>query len=280
LEAIALALAAALSWGLADFGAGLTGRRVPVVSLVAGMQFVGTLGAALVLLIGRGQPIAADTAALGVVAGSTTVVGLTALYRALAIGPMSVMAPVSATGVVIPVIVGLATGDHPSTAQDLGIVLAIGGMLAVVRESGDAEEGAPGSRGTALILAVASAIGLGVYYLTVDRVDDGQTSWFLLVGQLTAAITLGVVAAGRRLALPRRADRHRVAALGVLSFGAWALSTAAFNTGHLSLTATIISMYPLVTVGMAVGITREPLSATQTTGLVVAFAGIALIAVG
>jgi drug/metabolite transporter (DMT)-like permease len=280
LEAIVLSLAAALAWGMADFGAGLTGRRVPVISIVAGMQLIGTIGAGVVLLLGRGEPIGAETAALGVGAGVTTVVGLTALYRALAIGPMSVIAPISATGVLVPVIVGLASGDHPSPAQDLGIVLAIGGMLAVVRESGDAPNGAPGSRTTALALAVASAIGLGAYYLTVDAVEEGQISWFLLVGQLTAGLALAAVIVARRLALPARADRRQITILGVLSFGAWALSTAAFNAGHLSLTATIVSMYPLVTIGLAVGIAHESLSKPQTAGLAVAFAGIALIAVG
>jgi drug/metabolite transporter (DMT)-like permease len=244
------------------------------------MLVVGSLGAVAALLVERGAGIEAQTLILGIAAGLTTAIGLTAVYRALAIGPMSVVAPISATGVLIPVIVGIASGDHPSPAQGLGIVLAIVGMLVVVRESSEtAPADATESRSLAIALAAASALGLGAYYLTVDGVQEGQTSWFLLVGQLSAAVVLAVVIVARHLALPSRADRLKITYLGAQSFAAWAQTTAAFNAGHLSLTATIISMYPLVTVVLAVRVTHEALTRLQAVGLVAAFVGIALIAV-
>lgn len=249
MTAIALSVAAAFSWGVADFGAGLKSRRVPVFVVITGMLIVGALGAAAVLVAGETPRLETETAFAALAAGGSTAVGLTALYAALAIGPMSVVAPISAGGVMIPVIAGLAGGDEPSGVQLLGIVLAIAGMLTVVALADDSSAGtARGTRARAVTLAVVGAIGLGVYFLAADSVESGQAAWFLLGGQLAAAVPLAAVIAARRIPLPPRDDGLQIAGLGAISFAAWATSAAAVRAGELSLTSTISSMYPVVTV--------------------------------
>ena len=62
------------------------------------------------------------------------IVGLGALYRGLAVGSMSVVAPISATAVIVPVVVGVATGDRPSAVQAIGIAIAIAGVVMASRE--------------------------------------------------------------------------------------------------------------------------------------------------
>jgi drug/metabolite transporter (DMT)-like permease len=86
--------------------------------------------------------------------------------------------------------------------------------------------------------------------------------------------------AARGVSLPGRTDRFHIAVLGGLSFVAWALSTAAVQAGELSLTATISSLYPIVTVLLAVGVTGETLRPAQVAALVATFAGVSLIVAG
>jgi drug/metabolite transporter (DMT)-like permease len=246
------------------------------------MQLVGAAGAAVTLAFADPPSIDGRTLLLGLAAGGTTAIGLTALYRGLAIGPMSLVAPISAGGVIVPVIVGLATGDQPSAAQSIGMGLAIAGMLTVVALSEDAEplSRQRGSRAAAVGLAIVGAIGFGIYYLTAHEVKGGQNTWFLLVGQLAAGLPLAVALLAQRAAVPTGIDRLHLVILGAMSFAAWASSTAAVSAGDLSLTATLASLYPVVTVLLAVGLANETLRAAQTLALVAAFTGVSLIAGG
>lgn len=275
-------MAAALAWGAVDFGAGLKARQVPVFTVLGGMLLVGALGAVVALLVTRSPMLEGETALLGLGAGIATAIGLTAFYRGLAIGPMSIVAPISAAGVIIPVVVGLASGDEPSHAQVVGVLLAIAGMLTVVGYSKDPSGGYShgGSRPVAVALGVLGAVGLGVFFLTAKSVGPEQAPWFLLTGQLVAGALLWLLILARGLPMPGRSDRLQIAALGVVSFGAWALSTAAVRSGELSLTATISSLYPLVTVLLAVELTGESLRRVQVLALLTAFLGVALIAGG
>src|SRR5689334_13873653 len=111
---VVLALGAAIAYGLSDFVGGLASRRTtpwPVAFLAA---VGGLVGAAGIALVRGGDPVAADLA-WGAAAGVGSGAGSVFLYRGLATGRMSVVAPVSAVGAaVLPVVVGLATGERPS----------------------------------------------------------------------------------------------------------------------------------------------------------------------
>ena len=127
--AVALALAASVSWGSADFLGGLTTRRATLWAVVVGSQAVGLAGAALVVVL-AGRPWIGFAglwpALLGGLAGSVAVV---TFYRALAIGTMSVVAPISATSALIPFVWGLAGGERPTGLQLAGVALAVAGVL-------------------------------------------------------------------------------------------------------------------------------------------------------
>src|ERR687897_240492 len=121
--AAVLALASSLSWGLSDFLGGLQSRRHSLLAVLVLSQ-----GFALVVLaaaIAAGAPTEHDAAATAWAVGSGMLglLGLTAFYRALAIGTMSIVAPLSATGAAIPVLVGLAAAAaHVAAGRD-GVLL-------------------------------------------------------------------------------------------------------------------------------------------------------------
>src|SRR4051812_43234022 len=134
---VVLGLASALCWGSGDFGGGLVTRRAPVLAVVAVTQAVGAVAAATLAVV-RGEPFpASGDLAIAAVAGMFGLVGITALYRGLAVGRMGVVAPT--TGVlsaVVPVTVGLALEGVPHPAALAGIVAALVAVILVTRVPG------------------------------------------------------------------------------------------------------------------------------------------------
>src|SRR4029079_2346063 len=129
MRSILLAFLSSVSWGTADFIGGLKSRVLPLLNVVLASQSVGlVLIAAFVAVRGEGAPGGdfAVFAALSAVAGVT---GLLAFYRGLAVGNMGVVAAISACAAVVPVIVGLASGDRPAAIQVGGLVLALFGVV-------------------------------------------------------------------------------------------------------------------------------------------------------
>ena len=87
---------------------------------------------------GAGPP-GSEAILAGLGAGLFGIAGLTAFYRALAIGTMSIVAPIAATGVSLPVLVGLATGDQPGLLRSIGLLAAVAGVVLASRERSEGE---------------------------------------------------------------------------------------------------------------------------------------------
>ncbi len=131
---MALALAASVLWGSGDFLGGLGTRRAGLWAVIMGSQLVGLVGAALVTLgAGHGWPglHAVWPVMLG---GLASVVAISFFYKALAIGTMSIVAPISATNALIPFAVGIASGERPAVVQMAGVALAAVGVILVAIE--------------------------------------------------------------------------------------------------------------------------------------------------
>jgi uncharacterized membrane protein len=152
--AIALALIASACWGLSDFLAGLASRRVAVPFVLLLVEGGGLLVVAAITLA-TGEPFFSDGKdALSAIAGGLAgVLGLGCFYRALAIGTMSVVAPISAAGVALPVIVGVASGDRPSAIAAAGLAAIVAGVILASREE-HADAAAAAAGRTAVLLAL------------------------------------------------------------------------------------------------------------------------------
>jgi uncharacterized membrane protein len=276
--AFLLAFASSVAWGTADFIGGLKSRSLPLLNVLLASQLTGlALIAAFVAIRGEGPPDGdfAVFAALSAVAGIT---GLAAFYRALAIGNMGVVAPISACAAVVPVVVGLATGDRPAAIQLAGLALAISGVVLASREEG-AAIGGKTARGAGL--AVISALGFGFFFLGIDRAADADLGWALLVNRITGVALLA--AAALVLRPPIRAGRRDVPALllvGALDVGANVLFGLAATEGLVSLVSVVASLYPLTTVMLAAVVLHERPHRLAQVGVAAALLGVALIAAG
>jgi drug/metabolite transporter (DMT)-like permease len=280
--ALALALCSSLFWGISDFIGGMQARRAPALLVVVISQAIGLAGLVAVLAArGVGPPTLAQLLpAIGAgIAGTTA---LAAFYRALAVGSMSIVAPVAATGVAVPVIVGIATGDHPAAIQIAGIVAAIVGVVLASREHDDGAAGL--DRRTARLaigLALVAALGFGTFFVGL-RASARHDVWWALFAARAAGV--GVIgAAVLRLRPPGRVGRSALAplvAVGVLDLSANVLYAVATRHGLLSVVAVGSSLYPLATVLLARVILGERVRRIQEVGIVAAIAGVALIAAG
>jgi drug/metabolite transporter (DMT)-like permease len=279
--AIALGLGSSLFWGLADFGGGLQSRRYPVVAVLFVSQAVGLAGiAAVVALSGEPAPPLADLwpAAAGGIGG---LLALAAFYRALAIGTMSIVAPISATGSAVPVIVGLATGERPSALQLVGIVSAGVGVVLASREAPHEDEARARAGRASIGLALVAALGFGAFFVGMDRAADVDVLWAMLAARVADAALLVPVALILRPALhiPPRALAV-LAVIGILDLTANGLYAWGTTQGLLSVVAVLGSLYPLATVLLARAVLGERIRRVQEIGVASALAGVVLIAAG
>jgi drug/metabolite transporter (DMT)-like permease len=216
-------------------------------------------------------------AALSAVAGTA---GLACFFRAIAIGKMSLVVPIASLAGVVPVVVGIATGDRPSAIQLVGMVVALTGAVLASREPD--EEGKGGSRLAAgVVLAALSAFAWGWFFLAIDVASDGGAVWASLVNRTTSLALLVVAALVMRPRL-RAARPHMpaLAAAGTLDVSANLVFAAASTKGLVSLVSVAGSLYPVVTVLLARVVLKERVHRIQEAGAIAALGGVVLIAAG
>jgi drug/metabolite transporter (DMT)-like permease len=243
----------------------------------AGAAIVG----AIVLATAEALP-SGGTAGLSLLAGLTGAFALGAFYRALAVGTMSIVAPISASGVTIPVIVGVASGDRPSAVQAAGIAVTVVGVVLASREAHeDGERGGAGGARASIALALLAAVGFGLYFTLTDAVADRSVLWLLLLGRAAAiAALLGVLLATRPAVRPTPPQLGALAAIGAADLLATGLYAVAMTEGLLSVVAVVGSLYPIATVILARVVLKERLRREQQAGVALAFLGVAAVAAG
>jgi drug/metabolite transporter (DMT)-like permease len=279
--AIALALGSSLSWGISDFVAGLQARKVPLLRVMLISEGIGVACLAVILVVrGQGPPAFAYVwpAAAAGLAGTAA---LAAFYRALAIGRMSIVAPISSTGVVVPVVVGIAGGDRPAAIQVVGIVAASVGVVLASREQAGETDGERRMNATTVGLALIAAIGFGSLFVGLRSAAKADVLWALFDARGTGMAAL--VVATLIVRPPRLPDRQALLPLTVvaaLDLGANGLYAVATRHGLLSEVAVASSLYPLATVILARAVLGERVHRMQELGIAAAVAGVAMIAAG
>jgi drug/metabolite transporter (DMT)-like permease len=274
-----LAFASSVAWGTADFIGGLKSRSLPLLNVLIASQLTGlVLVGSFVAIRGEGAP-GGDFAVFAALSGVAGVTGLAAFYRGLAIGNMGVVAPISACAAIVPVSVGVATGDRPSGVQAAGLALALVGVALASREEVAGQIGGRTARGAGL--AIVSALGFGFFFLGIDRAADADIAWAMLVNRITGVTLL--CAAALVLRPPLRIGRRDVPALvivGALDAGANALFALAVTEGLVSLVSVLGSLYPLTTVALAAIVLGERPHRLAQVGVVAALTGVVLITAG
>jgi drug/metabolite transporter (DMT)-like permease len=277
------ALLAALAYGTGDFVGGVGGRRSqspPAMSVV--IQATGVLVATVAtlgwVLLGNGGAPSAGVLAWGAAGGLGSGTGNAALYRGLARGEMSVVAPTSAVmTVLVPAGVGLAAGDRLSAAAWCGVVLSLP-AVALTSWTGRAR----GFSSRDLGYGAVAGVGFGWLFVALDRAGTGDGPWPLVPGQLVAVLL--VVAVSRRSLRRTRPDWGRVVrwagSSGLLAGAANQLFLASTKTGPLTVSAVLAALYPAVTVALAMALLGESAGRLRWLGLVLSAVSVVLVVGG
>jgi len=277
--AVALGLSSSLAWGIADFMGGLASRRMPVLTVLAVSQVVGLMLLVVVVAARAEGPPEAHHLLVASLSAFAGVGALAAFYRGLAVGTMAVVAPISATAAVVPVVAGVATGERPDALQAIGIVLAVTGVVLASREQ--AEDGAKRGVATGAGLALVAALGFGLFFVLIDSASEGDVFWALLVNRITGVTMLLTLAAVLRPSSGLRgSDARLLIGVGAFDVAANASFAVASTEGLVSVVGVCSSLYPVVTVLLARAVLSERVRSLQLAGVALALAGVVAIGAG
>lgn len=276
---MALALAAALGYGVSDFVGGLASRhvaalRVVIVSYPVAVVFL------LVLAVFTGGTITGPAVFWGVSAGLAGAFGVWWFYAALGSGPISVVSPVTAVLVAgIPLVVGLALGERPGMVAGVGAVVAIAAVALVSRE-GDVDDDRP-HRFTkkVALLTVGAGAAFACNFVLLHQVPHEANLWPLVFGRAVASVLVFAIAlASGNLRVPHGTPLKLAFLAAALDTVANVTTLLALQASMLSLASVLISLYPAATVALAMVVLRERVTRWQVAGMILALAAILMLA--
>jgi drug/metabolite transporter (DMT)-like permease len=273
----AYALLASLAWGVGDFLGGLKSRLMPALVVMAASQPFGLAALAIAVAVRGTAPPGPEVAwaALAAVFGTA---GLVGFYRGMAAGAISVVVPLAAVAAGIPVIWGLAHGDHVSFLQEIGFVAALGGgLMASIERGGERARFASGTG-----WAILALVGFGFYFIPLHASATHDWLWPSLIFRATSVtLVWSALLLTRQRATGTRPHLVALAAIGLLDTGGNTLFAAASSShGLLSVVSVLASLYPVVTVLLARLVLGERVERTQDIGVLVTLAGVVLISAG
>jgi len=276
--ALVLGLLAAIFYGSADFCGGFATRRSPMFAVTVISQAVGLVLILVTLPFFPARPTL-QALEFGFISGMCGGLGLLLLYHALSIGQMGGVSPITAVlAALTPVIVGAARGEHLANLKLTGIGVA---LLAVILISLSTEADGRFEFSTAGVKeAIASGIILGGFY-TFLALGGKHAGLYPIVSARIGSIVLLLVIAlvmRRSIVVAAPAALGVIVLAGALDMMANVFYVLAAYAGYLSIAAVLTSLYPASTVFLARFVVGERLAALQKAGVVLALAGVALIA--
>lgn len=272
---LALALLGSLMWGVADFLGGLFSKTYKVAHVLVISQTFGllTMGIYFIVSNGHWDWRAATMASLASFSGFF---GLMSFYKALATGTMGIVSPIASLGTIVPVAVGLVSGEQPSGLQFLGILFA---LIGVALASGPELTGASAVK--PVLLALGAAIGFGTCFIFLKEGGAYSVSTtMILMRSQSIAIALFLVLRSKSFSRVEPKHLGLMAIVGAFDVLANVAFTVASQSDLLAIVSVLSSLYPVVTVLMAWAILKERLMAIQYIGVVIALFGVCQIALG
>jgi drug/metabolite transporter (DMT)-like permease len=304
-----LALFGAVVYGAADFFGGLAAKRLRSIVVTAASAASGLVFLTLLLPFAGGVWAPADVA-WGAVAGAFGVIAIALLYACLAIGPMSILSPLTAVvSAIAPMLWGLfVNGETLSAIGYLGLGVALVAVVLVGFIPGE-KVVRPSARG--LIMAVGAGIAIGAFLIAIDQTSSESGLVPLVVTRATnmaitaiiiGALVIRALSTGRRAAsvldvsgvvigatpsghadlehagvssgagVPASRNRAWLLAIicGVVDAAANAIMLLALRIGDLSIVSALTALYPAGTIILAAVVLKERVGAVQWAGLALA----------
>ena len=275
---VLLALASSAAWGTSDFFAGLKSRTIAAPAVVAVTQGAALVALSAILLVrstGFSPSFTGNAPLWSIAAGVSGAAGLIFFYTALASGTMGVVAPISSLGALVPVFLGMLTGEQPSASAWVGMAVAVTGAALA---SGPELSGALPAR--PVVLAALAAACFGTALFCIDRGARFavlETLWTMRLTSVALFVVAGLVV--RSAGGTRMHDLPVLAVIGLGDVTANALFAVSSSRGLVSVASVLGSLYPVATVFWARLLLGERLRRIQAIGVVLTLLGVVAIAV-
>jgi drug/metabolite transporter (DMT)-like permease len=273
-----LALTSSACWGTSDFFAGLKSRTIAPAAVVAFTQAFALLALSAILLVrhtGFSPSFSGNGPLWAIAAGVAGAAGLVCFYTALASGTMGVVAPISSLGALVPVFLGLLSGEKPSVTAWIGMAIAVTGAALA---SGPELTGAVPPR--PVVLAAVSAMGFGAALYCLDRGARYallETLWGMRLTSVALFLIAGL--AIRSVGGTRTRDLPALAVIGLGDVTANGLFAFSSSRGMVSVASVLGSLYPVATLFWARLLLGERLRRVQAIGVALTLVGVLAIAV-
>ena len=284
--AVLLGVLVAASFGSGDFLGGQASRHAPTLTVLLVAQATAVAGAVVVTL-SVGARVAPHDLVFGALAGCVNIVGIGLLYQGLAVGPMGVVAPLTAVAAsVIPIAWGLASGERPSVVVVVGALFALAAGALISRPPAATAHGPDRSPyRTGVLLSVGAGVCLGTSLIFYLQTSSRSGLWPVLAARVAALLLVGatllvIALRGTRLRFPAGPDRTLALGAGVLDVTATTLLVLAVRRGLLVVVAPLAALAPAATVILARAVLGERLHSVQRIGLLLALVGLVMVAAG
>jgi drug/metabolite transporter (DMT)-like permease len=267
---------AALFYGIADYSGSRASRFANSASITFFGQAAAFVGIGIFLIFARTPVMPLESWLWTTGGGFGGAIALVAFYKAMSLGSMTVIAPITAViGLSVPVFAGVLSGERPSGIAWIGILLAVV-AVALVADILDKHD-LPTS-GRVIWMAVAAGFGFGMIFVCMGNASHDHGLWPLFGQRLVSVPTVAAIALVqvKKLTVPKNVILLSIAA-GVLDTSANGLYLLATNSGLMSIVSVVVAMYPVATVFLAMTLDHERLHKSQGVGLLLAAASLAMV---
>ncbi len=271
-----LALLSSFAWGTADFLGGILSKKRNAVAVIGGSQPFGLIAISIVAVAYGQFWFSREVVYYGAIAGLVGMVALMAYYQALATGRMGIVAPIGSLGVLVPLSYGYLAGEQPTGLQNVGILLAIVG---VVLASGPEFRGEAAIKPVVLAFISAAMFGFTVLFMARGgEINPAGTVVMMRVAQVSVMVSVALIL--RTFGGLQKSDVSLLAVTGSLDAIANVLFTTAAGLGLISIVSVLGSLFPVATALLAWWFLKERLMLIQYLGIIVTMAGVAAITSG
>ena len=290
--AIVVGLLGAITFGSADFLGGIASKRISAVRVTA-IGALSGLAVLLVMLCLIGGSWSINAVLLGMLSGLCGSTAIMLLYACLAIGPMSILSPITAVvSALVPMFVAVARGERLPPVGYLGLAIA---LVAVVLVGFVPEKGAVRPSIRAMTMAVTSGALIGLFLVVIDLTPPSSGLVPLVSNRATSVVVMFSLVAGMWwwsrgkiadspgarvgfLSPGWRAGLWLAALAGVVDAGGNTLLLIGLRLGDLTIQSVLTALYPAGTIILAAILLRERIAPVQIVGLALALVASALVA--